>query len=276
MRYFTILNIKISQFLQYRQAAVAGMLTQLFFGMIRVCVFYAFYQQADDNIPMNFNEVIAYVWLGQIFFALLPYRVEPEIELKFRDGSIAYDFLKPIDFYRYWFAISLSYRLIPTLLRGMPLLLVLILSAPLLAFFGIDMINQFTLQFAKNTTYFAYFLVSILLAIGFSTALTVLMQISLFWTLSATGVTNSFNALMVLGTGLVLPLPLFPDKLQWLLEWQPFRCLFDIPFRLYSGNIPLNEANEALLFQLCWTLILIGFGQLLLKVAHRQLVVQGG
>jgi ABC-2 type transport system permease protein len=76
--------------------------------------------------------------------------------------------------------------------------------------------------------------------------------------------------------GLIVPLPLFPDWMQGLLYWQPFRGMADVPFRIYSGHIPVGEAWLELAVQWLWTAALIGFGLWLLTRARTRLVVQGG
>ena len=45
------------------------------------------------------------------------------------------------------------------------------------------------------------------------------------------------TGVVIVFSGLIIPLPLFPDWLQPLLYWQPFRGLADVPYRIYGGNI---------------------------------------
>ena len=71
--YLAVLSARIRMLLQYRAAALAGMSTQLFWGLIRVMIFEAFYRTATQAQPMTYAEVVNYVWLGQALFALLPW-----------------------------------------------------------------------------------------------------------------------------------------------------------------------------------------------------------
>ena len=64
--------------------------------------------------------------------------------------------------------------------------------------------------------------------------------------------------------------------MQPVLNILPFRGLMDIPFRLYSGNIPLAAFPRELAFQLGWALALMVLGRALLGRGLRRLVLQGG
>ena len=65
-------------------------------------------------------------------------------------------------------------------------------------------------------------------------------------------------------SGMVVPLPLFPDAFQPILDFMPFRGLADTPFRLYMGHIPASQVWSVVGHQLAWTLALVGLGRFLL------------
>jgi len=71
-------------------------------------------------------------------------------------------------------------------------------------------------------------------------------------------------------------LPLFPDAVQPLLHWQPFRGLADVPFRIYSGHIEPHAATFEIALQLAWTAVIAAAGYALLRRGTSRVVVQGG
>jgi ABC-2 type transport system permease protein len=77
-------------------------------------------------------------------------------------------------------------------------------------------------------------------------------------------------------SGLILPLPLFPDRLRPLVEWLPFSGLVDRPIRLYLGHIPWQEAGWVLGHQFVWCALLVLLGRGLLQRAVRHLEINGG
>jgi len=113
-------------------------------------------------------------------------------------------------------------------------------------------------------------------ALLLSCVLSTLMSISLLWTISGEGVGRLTLAASYLLSGVLVPLPLYPDWTQSVLAALPFRGLMDIPFRLYMGHIPPEEVLQLLGHQLGWTLAFIVLGRWLLTRATRRIVIQGG
>ena len=81
--------------------------------------------------------------------------------------------------------------------------------------------------------------------------------------------------IVIVLSGNLIPLPLFPDWLQPLLALQPFAGLIDTPFRIYSGHLTGATALAALARQAVWTLILITLGRLLMTPVMARVQVQG-
>jgi ABC-2 type transport system permease protein len=82
--------------------------------------------------------------------------------------------------------------------------------------------------------------------------------------------------LLVVLSGSLVPLALYPDWAQRALFFQPFAGVVDIPFRIYSGNLAGTVAYEGLALQLLWSVVLVTFGRLWMERVMRRLEVQGG
>ena len=77
-------------------------------------------------------------------------------------------------------------------------------------------------------------------------------------------------------SGIGVPLPFFPKAFQIVAYLMPFRYVSDLPFRLLVGNIPINEGLIGIVVQLFYIIILIFFGNKLMKKALKRAVIQGG
>jgi ABC-2 type transport system permease protein len=107
-------------------------------------------------------------------------------------------------------------------------------------------------------------------------AISMLIYISVFWTLSPMGSMLIFGIFGEFFAGMIIPIPLMPSWMQTIAYALPFHLTLDFPFRLYSGNIPPNEAFFGMCTQLGWLIILVIVGKLLLRQGLRRIVVQGG
>lgn len=260
--YWAILSARFRVLLQYRAAALAGFGTQLFWGFIRVMIFTAFYQSTTVAQPMTLRETINYIWLGQALLLLVPWNQDREVEHLIRTGNVAYEIIRPLDLYWFWFCRAVALRVAPVLLRAIPMFLVAGL------FLGLDLPPTMASAGA--------FAAAMLGALLLSSAITTLSTISMFWTISGEGIIRFFPTISVILCGLIIPLPLFPDWAQPVLNILPFRGVMDVPFRLYMAHIPPQQAPALVAHQLAWTAGLIMLGRMLLARGLRRVVVQGG
>ena len=95
-------------------------------------------------------------------------------------------------------------------------------------------------------------------------------------TLDPKGIQAMLNLLMMILSGNVLPLTLYPDAWQKVITALPYAQLLDAPIRLYTGTRQVAEAPGVLLLQAAWTVVLTGVGIALWKSNQRRLVIQGG
>lgn len=261
--YLAILGARFRTLLQYRAAAWAGTGTRIFWGLIRVMIFQAFYQSSGAAQPISLPDVITYVWLGQAFLTLIPFTsADAEVREMVRTGTVAYEMLRPVDLYGYWYARSIALRSTPAFFQAPPVFLFGI------AFFGMHLPPSLGSAGA--------FLISTAAALALSSAMTTLMSISLLWSISGDGVSRMLPALCYLLSGLTFPLPLCPPWLRAALEILPFRGMIDTPFRLYVGNLPVSALPLTLAHQALWTIALVFLGRYLLARALQRMVVQGG
>jgi ABC-2 type transport system permease protein len=264
--YVSVFKLRLYYGMQYRAAALAGIATQFFWGFIIIMVYEAFYSQGSIDAPISLDELISYIWLQQAFLAL--------IILWFRDnelfqlittGNIAYELCRPSGIYGLWYAKLLAQRLSSALLRSMPIIVVALLLP-----------QPYRLLPPPDLPAFLLFAVTLLLGLLIMVAISMLMYISVFVTLSPSGSMLMFAVVGEFLAGMVIPVPLMPAWLQNIVELLPFRYSADFPFRVYSGHIPYHDALTGILIQLIWLAALIGIGRLAMAKALRQVVVQGG
>ena len=256
--------------LQYRTAAFAGMMTQVFWGFIKIMILEAFYSSSQASQPMSFTHVVAYVWLGQAFLGMLPWNVDREIQSMIKTGAVSYELLRPLDLYGVWYFRAMAWRSAATLLRCIPLLAFAGLILPLIC------VPEIALRLPPDATAMVLWLASMVLALMLSSGITTFSHITMMWTISGEGIAILIPTTVALLSGMIIPLPLFPDRLQSFFRMLPFHGLADTPFRIYAGNIAGADAAGLLLQQAAWVVVIILAGRWLIARGMRRLVVQGG
>ena len=263
--YAAVTRVRLATGLQYRAAALGGVVTQFFWGALEILAFAALYQNGQPQ-PMSFAQLASYIWLQQAFLALLmPWFLDPDILEAIDQGALAYEMCRPLDLYALWFAKSGARRVSRTLLRCAPILLVAaLLPAP------------YGLMMPPSPLAAACFALSLCLSFLVVTALCMLLYAATCHTLSARGIRLVAVTITGFLAGEIVPLPFFPVWLQGLLAWLPFGAMQNMPLRVYSGNIAGAALARGLALQVFWAAALTLAGHALLARAQRHVQIQGG
>lgn len=265
-KYFSFFKLRLSLGLQYRAAALAGVVTQFAWGFLAILAYHAFYRADPNAFPMSLSATMSYIWMQQAFLALfMMWMVDNDVFESIRTGNVAYEICRPIDLYAMWFARNASTRISRVLLRCLPILLV----AALLP-------EEFRLAPPENLAVLPLFLLSFLLGSAVTIACTVLVYIITFFTLNPQGVRLAIISLSEFFCGFVIPLPFFPNGLRQVAEVLPFAAMGNVPFRVWSGDLAGFDAALGIALQVFWLVALVVLGRILMQKALRRVVVQGG
>ena len=261
--YLAFVTKSFQKRMQYRVANLAGLTTNFFFLLVHIFVYTAFYAARTGPLPLNLNEVITYFVLCQVFFMLMPFwGARSEVTSAIKDGSVALQLTKPVDFHAYWFADECGRACYYLLMRGLPTFLVSII------FFPVEIPTQPMTLMA--------FAISIILATFMSAAITITIFSSAFWTLDTTGISGLSYSIITLFSGMLVPIALWPEWLAHIAAWLPFGGLIDVPFSIYLGKITDVGIWVAIGRQMIWVVFFLGLGRVLLRRGFSRLVIQGG
>lgn len=271
--YAAALAVRFQQTMQYRAAALAGFATQCWWGAIKIMVIAAFYASspaAAAAAPLTLQQVVTYAWLGQALLALLPWVADAEIALAVRTGAVGYDRLRPVDTYAYWYVRSAGWMVARALPRAVLMFAAAGVTLPLLG------LAQWSWTPPPTWEAALLFVPALFLLVTLATAIIMLANALVALTLNDRGVNTLLMPVVIIFSGSLLPLQLFPEGWRWLLFVQPFAGLQDIPFRIYFGELTGARALAGLALQAGWTLAIVLAGRALLESCMRRLQVQGG
>jgi ABC-2 type transport system permease protein len=265
-KYLSYFKIRLTNGLQYRAAAYAGMATQFAWGGMTILMFRAFYQNGQNAFPMTFPELSSYIWLQQAFLALfMAWYFDNEILNAISSGSIAYELCRPVDIYTMWFTKNMAVRLSRVILRCMPILAVAaVLPKP------------YNISLPVSPLAGVLFLLSMILGFLVLVAFGMLIYISTFYTISPLGVRILATSVIEFLAGGVIPLPFFPQSIQPIINILPFASMQNTPFLIYNGYYNGVDILQSILVQMGWLIGLVALGRCLMKHALKKVVIQGG
>ncbi|MBQ8073783.1 MAG: ABC transporter permease [Clostridia bacterium] len=260
--YLSVFRMRLRMETQYRGAVLGGIVCQVFFGLILIAVYRALYAGKPQNLP--FSHVTTYVWLQQAFFRML-LSSDAELMDKIRTGGIAYDLCRPVYLYGFYYARIMAQKLMGSLLRAFPML---VFAALLPEGWGISI--------PASLPALTLFLTALLLGLCCVCAMENITMAFTMRTLDPRGFQAMLNLLMMILSGNILPLTLFPDSWQRAITLLPYAQMLDAPIRLYTGEYTLLRAPEVILLQAGWTLLLVLAGMMLWRRNQDRLIIQGG
>ena len=255
-KYAALFRIRFINGLQYRAAALAGLVTQFAWGFMEILAFSAFYRANPAAFPMEFSHLVSYIWIKEAFLALfMPYGVGENAVETIVSGNISYDLARPMDIYNRWFFETIANRVSRTIVA-------FILPPP------------FRLVLPSDLFQFSMFIISVPIAMFAVTAYCLIDYMSAFYTMSRYNVI--FVILADFLSGGYVPIPFFPEPFRKIAELLPFAAMQNMPLRIYSGDIAGMDAIYGIGLQLFWVLVMLIFGKLLMKHSLKRVVAQGG
>lgn len=264
--YLSYFKLKFLTGLQYRAAAWAGIATQIFFGITYICVYVAFYESDSSNLPMPLNQLVSFLWLNQCFFSLiLMWYKDRDILGIIKNGNLAYELCRPQNLYLMWFSKMYGERISKVVLRFIPVMI-----------FAMLLPSPFNLDLSTTLIRFLISFLALGLASVLVTTIVLIYHIICLFTIDEKGIVNMFMVISDILSGLTIPLVFFPDWLQKISNFLPFRYVSDFPFRLYVGNITINEGIIGLGVQIIWIIIIVFISNLLMNKALKKAIIQGG
>jgi ABC-2 type transport system permease protein len=260
-----LFRMRFARGLSYRSAALAGIATQFFFGLVFISVFQAFSRESASP-PLSDAQISTYIWLQQAFLALSAVWIRDGglIDLIQR-GDAAYELCRPLDVYAFWFSRTAAQRASAAALRCLPILIV-----------AVFLPEPFRLSPPASWGAAALFLPALALGLALATALSMFAYALTVATLSANAAFFLFAPVMEILSGNLLPLPFMPDRLSAVLAWLPFRFCADFPYRLYCGSLSPAQALPAMGAGLAWLAILALLGKAALDAALARSRQPGG
>ena len=246
----------------YRDATIAGFVTNLFFGNLRAAVMIAVYGASAHVAGYSLTDSITYTGLTQALIGVMALWGWFDILRTIKSGEVASDLSKPFDYYTFWLAQDAGRGSYQLLARGVTMMIVYALI--------------FSIITPATIGQWALTLISLLLAWLLSFAWRFLISTAAFWAVDAIGYARMAYFLTLFPSGFLIPVSFMPDWLQAICRATPFPSMIDTPVRIYLNHARGADAVGLLLAQAAWAIVLILAGRLMAEAGRRKLIIQGG
>lgn len=265
--YLGYLKIRFLDNIQYKIAALAGVLTQFAWGGMYIMLFATFLKNGTSS-DMSISQMSTYIWLQQAFFMMFNlWSIDRDVLDTVTSGNIAMELVKPVDLYNIWHARNFGLKMGTTILRCVPMIIICMLLP----------LGEYGLAAPSSITNFIFFVITLILSMFLVISYIMIMFGVLMSTVSAHGIRIAFQLVSEFLSGLVIPIAFMPDFLVKIIKFTPFYYMQNVSFNIYSGYISdISEMIKIVGVQVFWLLLLTIIGKILIKKQEKKIVVQGG
>lgn len=260
--YLRVLKLSLFQQFTYRTALIAGLATNFFFGLLRAAMLVALFQSQPLVNGMTEREALTFVAISQALIAFLFMFGTYDVMNTVYTGSIGADLARPMDLFFYWMARDFGAGLVNLVVRGVVLVGLFALIYPV--------------DLPAPVAQWGLVLLSLLLGWGVNFGYRFLVNLVAFWTPDARGIARTAYTFLLMFSGFLIPLRLYPDWFSRLCSFTPFPSSFNTPVEIFLGLLEGRALGLALLAQVGWLALLWLICRLVLRSGLRKLVIQGG
>lgn len=261
--YWRLLVAGIREGSTYRLAALGGLVANATFGFLKVAMLFATVRAAGGEVGgYDIATMSTYIWLSQGLLGAVNLHGRSDMADRVKDGSVAVDFLRPLDVQAASIVHETGKALWTLVPRGLPSVA----------------IGALVIGMALPASPWPYLLglVSVVLGIVLGCAVVYLVATAGFWMVETRGLQILYMVVSGFLAGLFVPIGLFPTWLRVIAEVTPFPSMMMYPVDILSGRVDGLASVGLVGVQLFW-LALVGYaGHRLTSAGRHHLEVQGG
>ncbi|GLZ80009.1 ABC transporter permease [Actinorhabdospora filicis] len=252
------------RFSTYRQATIAGLTTNMVFGLLRYYVLLATTVGAAGAVAgYDLAQLSSYVWFGQGLLTVVMLWGWTELSDRVRTGDVVADLLRPVNPLWTYLATDLGRA-------GYNFLVRMLVPIAFGAIF-------FPFYFPHAPATYPITLVSTALAVVVCFGCRYLVNLTSFWLLDVRGAMTVWLACSGVLSGMYFPIAFMPGWIAAVLQYAtPFPSMIQTPIDIYVERGGLGGQLLRLLVQAAWAVAILALAHLVQTRATRKLVIQGG
>lgn len=251
-KYFAIARATWQEYLTYRGNLFLEVIGGFIAQVVIIALWYAIYGDLNTTTVGNFtlSEMITYlIAAGVINSFILHSSQGDEINDDINRGYLSNFLAKPLNIPAYWLTRDLCRRILTLILGiGEYFLLLVIFSGFLIlpSSLSVLILTIIAILLAGILHYFLFYIFSVIA----------------FWMDQTWGPRFVMRVVMVIATGSIIPLSLFPANWQSIFNLLPFKFLIYFPLQIYLGKITSGEILAGLATVLAWITALVAISVL--------------
>ncbi|MHB8482473.1 MAG: ABC transporter permease [Nitrospiria bacterium] len=260
-KYLTIFRINWQNSLQYRASTLIYILGYGLYISVLLYLWLSVYHDGNKMGAYSVSDLMTYYILQLVMNTLILSYISWDLIDQIREGFFSNFLIKPMDSLIYWFTINLSSKLLEAFYISITLFC--------LYFF----LGDYFQSPRHPATYF-YFSLSLWLALCLAFLLDFCIALIAFWLIQVRVFKFMLQYLIFFFAGAILPLDLFPARIQGWVHLLPFQYIVFFPIQVYLEKETGLAAHFAA--ELIWILFFYGVARVMLTRGIKKYEAVGG
>lgn len=228
---------------------------------VYIFIWLAIYQNGNQILGMSFEQVTTYYILVVSLDPIISWGINEIMGRAISEGEILRELLNPISYFSYYFGIRIG-ELIES---GIVSILTFAICSIL---FGV--------MLPAGILNLIFFMIVVFLAVVTVYFFELIIGMMAFYTNAIWGAEILKRAVLSIFSGMIAPITLFPDLLQKIANFLPFKDCIYTPISIYFGKLNNIEIVQVVLKQCIWITIFYIIAKILFKKAVKNITVNGG
>ena len=263
---FALTRAGIMESLHYRLGTFVTLFANLIYLVLVYYLWKAIYASSGVDVVngMTFTDTMIYLILATSLFNFLEMFVVWDMSRSIQSGKIILDLLKPLKFRTYTFWSYSGSHVVSFIMTFIPTFIVVMIITKGAIPMGLNLV---------------YFLIATVFALIVNFNIEMIVATICLYTESTWGINIVKETIVLLLSGASIPLAFFPEKLRAVVDFLPFRAVYDIPLTILlqkNGADTLQGLLPMFGFQLLWIVILTAAGTLFWNYSVKKITVNGG
>jgi len=248
--------------LAYRLRYYTGIVTYFIYVSVYYYIWKAIYANGPAIEGFDFGAMLTYVAVGWIIRSFYFNNIDQDLSQQVAEGKLAMDLIKPVNIQLMYITQALGESIFRLVLLTIPTAVVLLLVYPV--------------RRPASWPHLAVFVVSVVLTFFIVAGINFAVGTLAIRLMSILGLLRAKYFLLELFSGLLIPISFFPNSLQAVLDFMPFKYISYVPLLIYLGKIQGSGLWLALGMQVFWVAALLAVGHVMWKWSSRKITIQGG
>jgi ABC-2 type transport system permease protein len=259
--YFVVLHWQ--EAFMYRGEMFLWMFIDAFPLLAMLLLWLSVYRHGDQVAGFSLGGIITYYVVGSLFSRLAECHFEEEVVRQVNTGDIARFFLRPMKIKFYWITGEIGWKLMGFILTTGPIIALLWFLKP---------------EWLQFHSWYQFLVIITFGLLGFiiEACLSLIIAAGAFFVDNGRALNHAKWVITSLFNGSLLPLALYPDRIEWTVRHSPFHLLMATPMELYLGVLPQSAFLPNLFMGIGWIIILAVIVALFWQTAERRFTSVGG